>query len=179
MVPKMSDQTILLLLHTEQDGHLTANAREALQAAEFLRRGIPGSGLCVGLVGENLQSAADSIAHSGATKYFGVTGPEFACSRYASDAAAIETICKAAQPGMVIAPATPRWNRVLAGAAQRLGGCVDTHITAMSFQGEELAVMRWYYRQRLEGVLTRSQRPWFMSIEPGTELRGEQGASAA
>jgi electron transfer flavoprotein alpha subunit len=31
-----------------------------------------------------------------------------------------------------------------------------------------LAVTRWYYRQRLEATLTRTSRPWFIVVDPGT-----------
>ena len=30
------------------------------------------------------------------------------------------------------------------------------------------AVTRWFYRQRMEGVLTRSHRPWFVLVEGGS-----------
>ena len=78
-------------------------------------------------------------------------------SRYATDAAAAEAICKAAQATMVVAPATSRWNRVLPGVAQRLGGRADTHVTGMSVNGDKVSVNRWYYRQRMEATLQRER----------------------
>ena len=54
-----------------------------------------------------------------------------------------------------MAPATSRWARVLPGVAQRLGGRIDTHITGVAVDGE-LTVARWYYRQRMEGVIQRA-----------------------
>ena len=54
------------------------------------------------------------------------------------------------------------------GAAARLDGRVDTHATAVAIVNGVPAVTRWFYRQRMEGVLTRSQRPWFILIEPGS-----------
>ncbi len=113
-------ETILLLAHVEAGGSLAKSAREALRAARALNKSIPGSNLFVGLIGESVQAAADSIAACPATKYFGVAGAEFAQSRYATDAAAAEALCKAAQATLVVAPATSRWNRVLPGVAQRL-----------------------------------------------------------
>ena len=44
----------------------------------------------MGLIGDNVQAAANSIAASPVTKYFGVTGTEFIQSRYATDAAALK-----------------------------------------------------------------------------------------
>src|SRR5208337_2474025 len=115
-------ETILLLAHVESGGSLAKTAREALHAARALNKASAGSNLFVGLVGESVQAAADSIAACPATRYFGVVGAEFGQSRYSTDAPAAEAICKAAQATLVVAPATSRWNRVLPGVAQRLGG---------------------------------------------------------
>jgi len=163
-------ETILLLAHTEPDGSLAKSAREALHAAATLHKSLAGSKLVAGLVGENVQAAANSIAACPATKYFGVAGKDFSQSRYATDAAAAEAICKAAQATIVVAPATSRWNRALPGAAQRLGGRADTHVTEISSTPTTgVGVNRWYYRQRMEAALQRSQRPWFILIDPGSQ----------
>ncbi len=172
-------ETILLLAHTEADGSLAKSAREALRAARTLNQALPDSSLVVGLVGENVQAAADSIAACPATKYFGVSGKEFAPSRYATDAAATEAICRAAQATLVVAPATSRWARVLPGVAQRLGGRADTHVTGVADAGGKPSVNRWYYRQRMEAVQTRTQRPWFILVDPGSQPACECGAGTA
>src|SRR5690242_1103790 len=125
-------ETILLLAHTEADGSLATSAREALHVAATLHKALAGSNLVAGFVGGDVQSAADSIAVSPATKYFGVSGADFGQSRYATDAAAAEAICRAANATLVVAPATSRWNRVLAGVAQRLGGRADAHVTGVA-----------------------------------------------
>jgi electron transfer flavoprotein alpha subunit len=119
------------------------------------------------LIGETVQAAANQIGGCGATKFFGVSGAEFAQARYGSDAAAAEALVRAAKATVVIAPATSRWNRVLAGAAHRVGGRVDTHVTSISAAGGALSVTRWYYRQRMEAVLQRTQRPWLIALESG------------
>jgi electron transfer flavoprotein alpha subunit len=172
-------ETILLLAHVEAGGSLAPSAREALRAARSVNKAIAGSNLFVGLIGENIQAAADSIAACPASKYFGVAGAEFGQSRYATDAAAAEAICKAAQATIIVAPATSRWNRVLAGVAQRLGGRVDSHVTSVSDAGGTPAVNRWYYRQRMEATLTRTQRPWFILIDPGSQPACSCGAGQA
>jgi len=150
-----------------------------LHAARALNKDMAGSNLVVGLVGETVQAAADSIAACPATKYFGVSGSEFSQSRYASDAAAAEAICKAAAATIVVAPATARWNRVLAGVAQRLGGRVDTHVTGVGDAGGKPVINRWYYRQRMEAAISRGQRPWFILIDPGSQPACECGAGTA
>jgi electron transfer flavoprotein alpha subunit len=172
-------ETILLLAHTEADGSLAKSAHEALHAARTLNKTITGSTLFVGLIGETVQAAADSIAACPATKYFGVAGAEFGQSRYATDAAAAEAICKAAQATIVVAPATSRWNRVLAGVAQRLGGRADSHVTGITEASGKPAINRWYYRQRMEATLTRAQRPWFILVDPGSQPACECGAGMA
>lgn len=171
-------ETILLLAHTESDGTLAKPGREALHVAAMLHKASTGS-LVVGLIGESVQTAANSIAACPATKYFGVSGAEFKQARYATDAAAAEAICKAAQASIVVAPATSRWNRVLAGVAQRLGGHVDTHVTGVTEAGGKPAINRWYYRQRMEASISRTQRPWFMLVDVGSQPACECGAGTA
>ena len=172
-------ETILVLVHTENDGSLAKPAREALHAAATLHKSLAGSKLVVGLIGDNVQVAANSIAASPVTKYFGVTGADFAQSRYATDAAAAVAICKAAQATVVVAPATSRWARILPGVAQRLGGRADTHVTGVAVADGRISVNRWYYRQRMESTQTRTQRPWIIGIDPGSQTACDCGAGTA
>jgi electron transfer flavoprotein alpha subunit len=57
--------------------------------------------------------------------------------------------------------------RVLAGVAQRLNACVDTHVSSLEFLNDKLRATRWYYRQRIEGVIRRDARPWIVLLESG------------
>jgi electron transfer flavoprotein alpha subunit len=102
-----------------------------------------------------------------ASKLLTVEGEAFAQPRYASDAAACEALCHAAEATLVFAPASSRFARALPGVAYRLGGFADTHITALS-KGETLEASRGFYRQRVEGVVRRATRPWFLLLEAGT-----------
>jgi electron transfer flavoprotein alpha subunit len=172
-------ETILLLANSESDGSLAKPALEALGAAKTLSAGMPGSKLVVGLLGQTVQPAANRIATCGAQAFLGVEGADFAPSRYATDAAAAEAIAKAAQATIILAPAISRWNRALPGVAQRLGGRADTHVTGLSASNGKPSVSRWYYRQRMEAVLQRTQRPWFMLIDPGSQppWQGEAGTA--
>jgi electron transfer flavoprotein alpha subunit len=172
-------ETILVLAHAETDGSLAKTAREALHTAATLHKSLAGSTFVVGLIGDNVQAAANSIADSPVSKYFGVTGADFSQARYATDAAAAEAIVKAAQATIIVAPATSRWARVLPGLAQRLGGRADMHLTGVSAADGKIAVSRWYYRQRMEGTLTRAQRPWLLGIDPGSQIACECGAGTA
>lgn len=162
-------ETLLILAHTEPDGSFAKPAFEALNTAKSLSASLPGSKIVVGLFGENVQPAADFIASCGASQFLAVTGADFAPSRYATDAAAAEALCRAAQATLIIAPGTARLNRVLAGVAHRLGGRADTHVTGLTASNSTVSVSRWYYRQRMEAVLQRTQRPWIILVEPGSQ----------
>jgi electron transfer flavoprotein alpha subunit len=155
-------ETILVLAHTEADGSLAKPALEALAAALVL-----GGPVTVGFVGGSAQAGADQIASSGAARFLAVTGEAFAQARYSADAAAAEALCRASGAAVVMAPSTSRWARALPGVAYRLGGRVDTHAAGIAIQNGGPAVTRWFYRQRIEGVLTRSQRPWIVLLDTG------------
>lgn len=172
-------ETILFLAHTETDNSLARPALEALGVAKNLAASLPGSQFVAGLLGQSADAAASQVAGCGATKFLTTTGPDFAVSRYATDAAAAEAIARAAQATIVIAPATARFNRVLAGVAQRLGGVADTHADAVSVANNAVSVSRWYYRQRMEGVLQRTQRPWLILVDPGSQPAWQGPAGTA
>ena len=155
-------ETILLLAHTEPDGTLAKPALECLTAALAL-----GGPLTVGLVGARVDAAASQIAGCGAARFLAVTGEAFAEPRYGTDAAAAEALCRAAGAGIVIAPSTSRWARALPGVAYRLGGRVDTHATSLAVENGAPSVTRWFYRQRMEAVLSRGQRPWAILLDSG------------
>lgn len=167
-------ENVLFLAHVESDGALGGAALEALASARELAQG---ASLSVGLIGKEVQAAADSIADCGAARWFAVEGEGLAEGRYGSDVAAAEAICRAAGAAIVIAPSSSRWNRVLAGLAHRVSGRADTHVTGMARDGDVIRISRWYYRQRLEGSLTREQRPWLIALEPGIAAawRGSPG----
>ena len=156
-------ETILLLAHTEPDGTLAKPALEALSAALSL-----GGEVTIGLAGAATQPAANQLAGCGAARFLAVTGGAFAEPRYSTDAAAAEALCRAAGASMAIAPSTSRWARALPGVAYRLGGRIDTHAANLAAQDGAPVVTRWFYRQRMEAVLGRSQRPWMVLLDPGT-----------
>ncbi len=159
-------QTILVVVHTEADGSLAKPALEAISAAKPLAEAT-GMPLVVGLVGAQTANAANVLAGCGAQRFLAVEGADFAQARYATDAAAAEALCKAADATMVIVPGTSRANRITPGVAARLGGHADLHATRVEAQGAAISITRWYYRQRIEAVQSRDQRPWFIAIDPG------------
>jgi electron transfer flavoprotein alpha subunit len=56
---------------------------------------------------------------------------------------------------------------------------VDTHATALEERNGVPAVTRWFYRQRMEAVLTRAQRPWIVLLDAGcvAAWRGAAGTA--
>src|SRR5574338_717206 len=107
----------LVLLHLDETGtSLPKTAFEAIGAALEL-----GSPITIGIIGDNVQPAADSLASAGA-RILAVSGPEFSQPRYSTDAAAAEALCRAAEATIVIAPSTSRFSRMLPGVAYRLNG---------------------------------------------------------
>ena len=161
--------TILFLAHTEADGTLPKAAYEALTAATNLARDLKGATLAAGLIGADVAAAADTL--TGIERVLGVSGAEFAVSRYASDVAAAAALVATSAATIVVAPATPRFCRALPGAAARLDGRIETQVTALSVEngaeGDAVQAERWFYRQRMVAKLSRSQRPWFLLTSPG------------
>src|SRR6266508_574360 len=123
-------QNILFLAHVDESGAtLPKAAYEALGAALDLSTHLADR-LTIGLIGENIQTAADTLVAAEAP-IIGVSGAEFAHPRYASDAAAIAAILAATSPQIVIAPGTSRFMRVIPGVVRRLNTQVDTHLTSI------------------------------------------------
>jgi len=159
-------ESILVLTHTDETADLTRASLETVTAGLALAARLAAP-LAIGIVAADAASAANSLASTGA-RLLAVTGPAFAQPRYASDAAACEALCRAAQATIVLAPASSRFARVAAGVAHRLGGVIDTHITAIAVP-EAVEATRWFYRQRIEAVLSRDTRPWFLLLDAGTQ----------
>jgi electron transfer flavoprotein alpha subunit len=170
-------KSILFLAHVSEDGNTLPKASyEVLGTALELTKQF-GARLTIGLIGQDVTAAADTIATAGAEKILVVSGPDFATARYASDAAAAEALCRAAGAELILAPVTSRFMRVLAGVAHRLNGCVDTHVTSLQASGE-LRATRWHYRQRIEAVIRRDTRPWIVLLESGCHAPWSNTASA-
>ncbi|HNY41415.1 MAG TPA: electron transfer flavoprotein subunit alpha [Bryobacteraceae bacterium] len=147
-------EKILVLVHTIEGGSIPRAALETLAGAQSL-----GGEIAVGVFGEGAGSSIGSLA---------VEGEAFSQPRYATDAAACEALIRASGAAIVLAPHTSRMARALPGAATRVGGVVDTHIVGLSVESGALTVSRWFYRQRIEGTLSRAARPWVLLVEPGS-----------
>jgi len=159
-------ETILVLTHADESGSaLTRASLEAVTAGRELAAKLSAT-LFIGILAADANHAATALAGA-APRILAVSGEAFAQARYATDAAACDALCRAAQPTLVLASSTSRFSRIAAGVAHRLGGVIDTHITAIA-ASDSIEVTRWFYRQRIEAALTRRQRPWFLLLDAGT-----------
>jgi electron transfer flavoprotein alpha subunit len=163
-------ETVLLIAFCEDDGSLSRSALESVTAASVLE-----GQLIIGLIGGNTNRAAEQVAATGA-RIISVSGEEFGQARYSTDAAAAEALVKAVSPGVVLAAGTSRAMRALPGVCYRAGGQIDTHVADLQ---PGPAVTRWYYRQRIEAVLERSHRPWFILVDPGAFAPYSEAPGAA
>lgn len=168
-------ESILVLTHADESGFaLTKHSLEAVTAGVELAARLKAP-LTIGMVAADASAAASAVASAGA-KLLAVSGAAFAQPRFASDAAACAALCRAAQASLVLAPQSARFARVMAAVAHRLSGVIDTHIAALAGT-DSVEATRWFYRQRIEAVVTRTARPWFLLLDSGTHaaFAGEAG----
>jgi electron transfer flavoprotein alpha subunit len=170
-------ESILVLTHADETGAALSKASlEAVTAGKELAARI-GAALTVGIVAKDAASAASAVAGAGA-RLLAVEGEAFAQPRYASDAAACEALCRATNATIVLAPQSSRFARVMAGVAHRVGGLIDSHITAIG-GADRVEASRWFYRQRVEAVVNREKRPWFLLLDAGTHAAFSGDSAAA
>jgi electron transfer flavoprotein alpha subunit len=158
-------ERILVLTHTDESSALTKSSLEVVSGGLELARHL-NAPLSIGILSADPGLAASALASTGA-RALAVSGEAFSQNRYVTDAAACEALCRAASATIVLAPSSSRIARVAAGVAHRLGGVIDTHITALG-GATDIEASRWFYRQRIEATITRDVRPWFLLIESGT-----------
>ena len=159
-------ESVLVLTHADESGvALSKGSLEAVTAGKELGARL-GAEVTIGIVAKHASHAAAQVAGA-APRVLAVQGEAFAQARFASDAAACTEICRAAQAMIVVAPQSSRFTRVMAAVAHRIGGVIDTHVTAIG-GAETVEATRWFYRQRIEAVVSRDERPWFLLVDSGT-----------
>jgi electron transfer flavoprotein alpha subunit len=161
-------ESILVLTHADETNTaLTKASLEAITAGLELASRLSAP-LTIGIVAADATNLSQGLPCPALV----VSGESFAQPRYATDAAACEALCRAANATIVLAPGSSRFARVAAAVAHRVNGLIDTHITNLNVGSiggtETLEATRWFYRQRIEAVLTRDVRPWFLLLDAGT-----------
>ena len=175
-------ESILILTHADETGAaLTKASLEAVTAGLELAARLKAP-FAIGIVAANAKKLSEGLPSAG-PRLLLVSGEAFAQPRYSTDAAACEALCRSAAATIVLVPAGARLARVAAGVAHRLGGVIDTHITAIGEPDSSPATIeatRWFYRQRVEAVLSRDARPWFLLLDAGTHtaFAGESASQA-
>ena len=177
-------ESILVLTHADESGTaLSKGSLEAVTAGGELAARL-GAELTVGIVAKSATIAATQVAGA-ARRLLAVQGEAFGQARFASDATACEALCRAAQATIVVAPGSSRFARVMAAVAHRVGGAIDTHVAALATHitavggADGVEATRWFYRQRVEAVVSREKRPWFLLVDAGTHAAFSGGAVEA
>ena len=177
-------ESILVLTHADESGTaLSKGSLEAVTAGGELAARL-GAELTVGIVAKSATIAATQVAGA-AKRLLAVQGEAFGQARFASDATACEALCRAAQATIVVAPGSSRFARVMAAVAHRVGGAIDTHVAALATHitavggADGVEATRWFYRQRVEAVVSREKRPWFLLVDAGTHAAFSGGAVEA
>lgn len=156
-------ESILVLTHANETGSAHTKASlEAITAGQDLATGLSAK-LTIGIVSADPAPLSKGLPCAA----LAVSGEAFAQPRYATDATACEALCRASAATIVLAPGSSRFARIAAGVAHRLNGVIDTHITSLGGSAN-IEATRWFYRQRIEAVLTRDTRPWFLLLDSGT-----------
>lgn len=170
-------ESILVLTHVDETGSaLTKASLEAVTAGLELAARLSAP-LAIGIIAADVTNLSKGLPSA---KLLAVSGEAFAQPRYSTDAAACVALSRAAAATIVLAPTSARFSRIAAGVAYRLGGFIDTHITAISGT-TTVEATRWFYRQRVEAVVTRDTRPWFLLLDAGTHTAysGAPGSAQA
>ncbi|MGO9324034.1 MAG: electron transfer flavoprotein subunit alpha/FixB family protein [Terracidiphilus sp.] len=159
-------ESILVLTHADESGAaLSKGSLEAVTAGRELAARL-GAELTVGIVAKDATRAVRQVAGA-AKRVLAVEGEAFAQACFKSDAAACEALCRAAKATIALAPESSRFARVMAAVAHRAAGVIDTHVTAIG-GANSMEATRWFYRQRIEAVVSREKRPWFLLVDAGT-----------
>ena len=159
--------TLLFLAHTETDGSLAKASLEALTAAKTLAEGL-GADWAVGLFGADVTGAASALAGCGAKAVLRRRRRGFRrfplrhrCRRHGRPGQRPPRRPSSSPPTM------PRVSRALPGVTARLGGHIDAHVTGLAVSDGKPVATRGYYRQRLQAELTRTERPWCLTVSGG------------
>ena len=168
-------ESILVLTHADETGSaLTKASLEAVTAGMELAARLSAS-LTIGIVAEDAATAASAVRRSAPAGRLR-RGLRSGALRHRRRRR--RSPPRAANATIVLAPGSSRFTRIMAGVAHRLGGFIDTHITA--FGGtDNVEASRWFYRQRIEAVISRNARPWFLLLDAGTHaaFAGESACS--
>ena len=159
-------ETILVIVTVGENGSATKHDLECVGLGKSLGEAT-GGGFSIGVIGGDTSAVVRELNGLGADKVYSVSGEAYSVSRYKTDAFAAQSIATEAGATIVLGAAGIRWNRIAAGVAQRLEGVFDSQVTAAAVDAGTVSIDRWFYRQRMKGTLSRSKRPWVLTVSAG------------
>ena len=166
-------ESILVLTHADESGAaLSKGSLEAVTAGKELAARL-GAELAIGIVARTAAGAAAQVAGA-AKRVLAVEGEAFAQARFASDAAACEALCRAAQAddcdcaGELALCAGDGRGCASGGRSDRYSYRCAGHAHCRDWRRGSVEATRWFYRQRIEAVVSREKRPWFLLLDAGT-----------
>ncbi len=131
----------ILVVAEHDDGTIKKTAFELLGKARELAGAVGGDVSAV-LIGHG--DAGELGAH-GASKVYTVTGDAFATYSTAATVKALQAVIAAANPAVVLAPASPQAKDALPRLAARIGAGLGTELTELSAQGGQVVGRRPQY----------------------------------
>jgi len=160
-------ETILVIVTVGENGTVTKQDLECVAFGRALGEQTGGT-LSIGVIGGDTANAVNELKVLGAGRVYSVSGEAYAVSRYKTDICAAQAIAESVNATILLGATHIRWNRIAAGLAQRLGGVFDSQITGATAEAGAINIDRWYYRQRMKGTLSRTKRPWVLTVSAGS-----------
>ena len=166
-----SMETILLLAHTEPGGSLAKPALEALHAAARADRRPPRLPIHHWAPWPSRAGPRPTPSPLARPRHTSASRRRLRPFPLRHRRRGGGSICSAAQATVVLAPATARW--IARCRVWRSGWADASTPTSPAWPPADgkISLNRWYYRQRMEGTLTRAQRPWSRSVDWSSRYR--------
>ena len=164
----------ILVLCEHADGAFKKTAYELLAKAGQLAQGAPVTAAVIGAGPD-----ASKLGAYGASKVYTVSGGAFDTFGAGKHARALQAILDAAQPAVVLAPASPDVNSTLPRLAARLNLGMATECTDLSVDGGAVVGRRPMYAGKAFADVRVSSTPAFFSVRPNSFPVPEAGAGAA
>jgi len=159
-------EKILVLIAVDNGASPSKHDLETVALGKSLSASLGGT-LSIGVFGGDTAGTVSGVKTLGAEKVYSISGEAYSVSRYKTDSAAAQSIAETSGATIILGAANARWSRIAAGVTQRLGGVFDSQITGADGGDGSLSIERWFYRQRMKGVISRTNRPWVLTVSAG------------
>jgi electron transfer flavoprotein alpha subunit len=165
----------ILVVAEHADGSFKATASELLGKAAELA-GALGTTVSAAVLGD---APAASLGGFGASKVYQAAG-DFGTHDSGAAADALAAIIRAADPDIVIGPASYELRDVMPRLTARFDSAMASDCNALSIAGGKLVARRPMYAGSVEADVTLQARPAFATVRPNSfDKPGSNGGSAA